>query len=215
MKRLNRLDASHPSCLSRYKHGQDNWSAVSRDDKTEIWKELDRMQQCKCVYCEARLVDADRHIEHFKPKCTYPTLTFAWENLFGCCNGKSSCGRYKDSHGRPYNVDDLIDPCKEDPDDFFRFRTDGRIDVRNDLDESQSKRARETLRVLNLDDQAGPLRKRREVVVQTYLAPDPGIVETLSTFDPDEAAEYVISEIERILGEEFSSPVRHLLNQFL
>lgn len=215
MKRLNRSDAEPPQCLSRYKHGRDNWSAVPPEDKAEIWQELDRMQQCKCAYCEARLAEANRHIEHFKPKCTFPALTFTWENLFGCCNGQSSCGHYKDSRGKPYSVDDIIDPCIEDPDQFFHFRTDGRIDIRRDLDANQSKRANETLRVLNLDDQAGPLRKRREVVVQTYLAPDPGIVETLSTFDPEDAAEYVMSEIERIAGEEFSSPVRQLLNQFL
>ena len=81
MHKLQRGNA--PAGLSNYRHGKDNWGALSPDDKTAIWRELDAMQGQRCAYCESDIADGNKHIEHFHQKDPNPTTTFLWSNLFG------------------------------------------------------------------------------------------------------------------------------------
>jgi hypothetical protein len=59
----------------------------------------------------------------------------ALRSLYWSCDQKDSCGHYKDCCAGAYNVNDLIDPCVDNPDAFFRFRTEGTINVRSGLGE--------------------------------------------------------------------------------
>ncbi len=82
---------------------------------------LDSFSCGKCAYCEQ--VDA-RDIEHFRPRCAFPSRVFAWKNLLRAC---SVCNNAK--HDR-FPVDSaerrlLVDPCVDDPLEYFEwdFRT--------------------------------------------------------------------------------------------
>lgn len=212
MRRLDRSKAKHPVCLSCFKHGQNCWTDLTRQDREEIWAELTLMQGELCAYCESRIYDRSRHIEHFRDKHRHPVLTFAWNNLLGCCMSTECCGHYKDSRAAGYDPNDLIDPSIEDPDDYFTFRTDGTITVNgNRLSPTQQTRAAETLRVLNLDDKRGRLRRCRKTAVEVYLATYPNMLVELEDCDDDERKEYAEYEIRCIEKDPHSTPIRHLL----
>lgn len=46
---------------------------------------LDLIYHKKCAYCEKSLKDADRHVEHYRPKVPYFWLAFSWDNLLIAC----------------------------------------------------------------------------------------------------------------------------------
>jgi len=97
----------------------------SRYDHADVKKALNQMCFRKCAYCESHVSHVSYgHIEHYKPKSKYRELCFEWDNLLlGCavCNGKQYKGdKFPSNHeGGPF-----INPCKEDPDDFYEFEFD-------------------------------------------------------------------------------------------
>jgi len=122
------------------------------------------------------------------------------------------CGHYKDSVAANYDPDDLIDPSLEDPDDYFAFRSDGTISIKEkNLSPSQKNRAVETLRILNLDDKRGRLRQCRKTAVDVYLATYPNMLDELEGCDDIERREFAEHEIECIQNDPYSTPIRHLL----
>ena len=100
-------------------------STESRYNHVEVKKALKQMCFRKCVYCESHITHVSYgHIEHYKPKSSYPELCFEWNNLLlGCavCNGKQYKGDKfpLNREGGPF-----INPCNEGPDDFFEFEFD-------------------------------------------------------------------------------------------
>ena len=55
-----------------------------------IQKRLKKIYHLKCAYCEQKLLDAPKHIEHYRPKDTYYWLAYSWDNLLLCCGGCNS-----------------------------------------------------------------------------------------------------------------------------
>lgn len=159
---LLQRDINEPACLKHYHHGRDHWNQNTPipSEKIQIWEKLDQMQDRRCAYCEADIHNSDRHIEHFQQRSRYPQGTFDWTNLFGSCNREDSCGKHKDQCGS-YNPDDLIKPDVDDPEHYLLFISDGTICIRNGLTDAEQQRARETLRIFNLNHDRGPLRYRR------------------------------------------------------
>ena len=132
MHKLERTQPEPPSLKSARENGLSDWDEFPTSDKKTVRDELLMMQNFRCAYCERTLHDVsneaenkwDGLIEHFRRKDQnfHPELTFVWENLFySCCTG-ATCGNCKDNF-----VNDksqyalLIDPCKENPEDFFIF----------------------------------------------------------------------------------------------
>lgn len=146
--------------------GIPDWDHFPGEARKAVRDELLLMQNFRCAYCERKLHDAsseeedkwDGHIEHFRRKARdfYPELTFVWDNLFYSCKTGATCGRYKDHHidnpeqKEHYNL--LIDPCKDNPEDFLAFDDRGNIFVRSNLSEEDKKRAEFTMKVFRLDD---------------------------------------------------------------
>ncbi|NEX17772.1 MAG: TIGR02646 family protein [Halochromatium sp.] len=124
MHQLTRPSA--PGCLRRYRYGRNTWCDVSPDEKTEIWRSLDLMQDYRCAYCEASLKtksgQPEGHIEHFRQRKHHPQGTFDWQNLFGSCNRQESCGKHKDrqcyDHGRAVSF--LVSARERELDDTSR-----------------------------------------------------------------------------------------------
>lgn len=174
MKNLQRPPLS-PVCLSNCDYNVDEWSKSkpNANGRRSIWKRLFKMQGGYCCYCESIAVKGKGHIEHFfhkgiKPdgSAPYRYKTFDWDNLFGCCGLYTSdtCGHYKDREGARgpghYDPTVLIKPDIDNPSDFFEFLPTGVIIDKPGLSDSDKHRAKETLRVLNLNKLNG-VRKRQ------------------------------------------------------
>lgn len=55
-----------------------------------VQEKLKEIYHRKCAYCEKKLLDSPKHIEHYRPKSTYYWLAYSWDNLLlscGECNG--------------------------------------------------------------------------------------------------------------------------------
>lgn len=55
-----------------------------------IQKKLFEIYHGKCAYCEDTLLNAPKHIEHYRPKDTYYWLAYSWDNLLLCCTSCNS-----------------------------------------------------------------------------------------------------------------------------
>ncbi|MBW7568010.1 TIGR02646 family protein [Chromobacterium subtsugae] len=159
MKKLVRPLA--PVCLSKYKHGRDNWGSVSPQDKADIRQVLNVMQGDYCAYCESKVSSSKQQIEHFKDKKTYPKLTFDWSNLFGSCKENTRCGQYKDGPKSPkYNPEKLIKPDVDYFVDYVNIDEQGRIIPRSGIGLLDKERVDETLKAFNLNNDPGLLKDR-------------------------------------------------------
>lgn len=134
--------------------------------RQEIKEALQGMQGSLCAYCECK-VESDGHIEHFRRRADHPELTLDWNNLYYSCSNPNSCGKFKDLRAnRPIPYNDLIDPCQEDPEEFFDFLSDGKIVPKRDLSPDQSKKALTTIATFNLQS----LRYEREQHIAAWAS---------------------------------------------
>lgn len=202
-----------PACLSKYRHGLQQWSDISPAEKNMLWIALSTMQGQRCAYCEAAISDTRRHIEHFQQRSRAPALTFAWPNLFGSCNRQDSCGKYKDAIGH-YDPADLIKPDVDDPEHFFLFVSDGTIAVRAGLNANERHRAQETLRILNLDAQHGVLRAKREQAIRGYLETGHTLRDMFNSGDcsRDDVRQLLDTELSASADLPFCSAIKHALS---
>jgi uncharacterized protein (TIGR02646 family) len=208
MRKLDRSTVPAPPCLQNYRHGFHHWNDVDAPAKAQIREHLAQMQGDCCAYCEGKLDELGQHIEHFRSRHRFSELTFTWANLFASCDQEDSCGHWKGKHGR-YDPADILDPCVDDPDEFFRFRADGSIGVRKDLDEKRRHRAQETLRVFNLDVVRGRLQRMR----RRYLAGFSAMVAGVHGLSPAELQELFAAELLAAESGPFYTAVRHVLTQ--
>lgn len=211
MRKLDRINATVPVCLANYQYGQHNWDDLTPDDRAQIRQCLEDMQGHRCAYCEGSLDILGQHIEHFRRRGQghSPHLTFVWSNLYWSCDQQDSCGRYKDHDAGPYNVNELMDPSVDDPDRFFRFRSDGTISLRHGLDAADTHRAEETLRVFNLHAKWGRLRNMRKAAVSSYVS----MVDNAAGFSPDEMRQLFTDELAAAASLPFFTAIRHVLTE--
>jgi len=211
MRKLDRAVCATPQCLGTYQHGAHTWDNVQPADKAEIKAHLEAMQGKRCAYCEAGIDDRNGHIEHFRRRSVHPDRIFDWSNLYWSCSKSDSCGFYKDSKAWPYNVAELIEPCCDDPDNFFVFRSDGTISIRRGLSDQDEGRAKETLRVFSLDADWGRLRAMRKAAVSGYLN---DANEAFSAgFSPDDIRAYFAEVLGQAKELPFFTAIRHVLTE--
>lgn len=210
MHQLDRTHTPAPAGLNRYAFGVNDWNDLTVNDRQEIRAALELMQTRRCAYCECDLDIFEPHIEHFRQRSRYPQGTFEWDNLFWSCQRTDSCGKFKDSCG-PYNHEDLIKPDVEDPEHFFLFITSGAIKLRTGLTAGEQHRANETLRIFNLDEQWGPLRKMRQIAVSGYLRTLEDLQELRAVFSPEEIEAHINSEFDYTRRLPFCTAIKHAL----
>ncbi|AYM79861.1 TIGR02646 family protein [Janthinobacterium agaricidamnosum] len=198
-----------PACLSNYRHGRDNWKAVTAEDKREIWERLNEMQQHRCAYCEGSLRTDKKHIEHFRQNRRDSKVIFLWTNLFGSCNRPDNCGKFKDELP-PYDPADLIKPDEEDPEHFFLFVSDGSVAVREGLNAVDKKRAMETIRIFNLN---GALREMRRSAIAGYIELGMEFIEIVESGDltREQCLELYKDELAATAYLPFSTAIKHTL----
>ncbi|QHD69698.1 TIGR02646 family protein [Sphingobium yanoikuyae] len=211
MRKLDRSVCPAPPCLGGYHHGTHSWGDVAPDDKAEIRTHLETMQDRRCAYCEGDIDSRGQHIEHFRRKSRHPALTFDWDNLFWSCNQTDSCGHFKDQGAGSYIVEDLVNPCCDDPDAFFIFQADGTISIRDGISAPDRHRASETLRVFSLDADWGRLRAMRKIAVSGYVTDaDTAFNEG---WPPDDIREFFAEELDYSRYLPFSTAIRHVLTE--
>lgn len=102
LKNQNRENAWKKNVQAKKYLGQDGYYKGS-----DVRKKLAEIYHLKCAFCEKRLLDSLRPVEHFRPKKSnaglgkcdakfgYYWLCFSWDNLLLACTqcntGKSSC----------------------------------------------------------------------------------------------------------------------------
>lgn len=100
----------------------------------------------KCVFCESALgVTTYLEIEHYVAKTVNSELAFEWTNLLPACRLCNNAKGEQDHKGT------LLKPDAEDPEPYFWINPDtGKLEPHPRLDEAQSNRANETIRLCNL-----------------------------------------------------------------
>jgi len=113
-----------------------------------VQTKLNEIYNLKCAYCEQKLLDAPKHIEHYRPKNIYYWLAYSWDNLLlscGSCNSmksdnfeiKNQVVVYNDEsfesiHGLSNDYDEteiplIINPEKDDILEFIEYRKNGEV----------------------------------------------------------------------------------------
>lgn len=230
MKRLHRPDA--PNCLSDYRAPPDVWDGepgpkgkkLNKACKKSVRDALKTMQSRTCAYCERTIYkdtdDKDKggHIEHFVQKGGAPHETFSWDNLFWSCMQKMSCGKHKDRVNRTtYTHADLLKPDVDDPLQFLQYDVEGRVLPKGELAPAKLVRARQTIRVFNLNSHEARLPRIR---LETWTTVAAEVEELQELFgDGSFTTDELFDERERVISErrtsEFSACVRSLVELFL
>lgn len=210
MRKLNRNAVLEPSCLKKYKYGKDNWGLLSRnkEENTEVWNSLLSMQINNCAYCECSL-SHHKHIEHFFQRNTngYEHLTFSWDNIFGSCCNRNTCGKHKDEKFKG-DLKKIIKPDIDNPDDYFIFLNTGTIQIRLGLSTSDQHKAQQTLLAFNLNNDSSLLNSR-ETAIKSYFKEAELIY---SLIDENESnREEIQSLVEEKIEEVSSLPFRTAL----
>lgn len=143
LKKDNRKDAFNKNILSNQYTDEKNLYKVG-----SVQKKLNEIYYLKCAYCEQKLLDAPKHIEHYRPKDIYYWLAYSWDNLlFSCGSCNSSKGTkfkikktivtynnelFENIHnlGNSYDIIEepmIINPEKEDILDKLVFDKEGNI----------------------------------------------------------------------------------------
>lgn len=134
-----------------------------------VQKKLNKIYHLKCAYCEQKLLDAPKHIEHYRPKKTYYWLAYSWDNLLLCCGSCNSAKgdrfetensavgyggeAFENIHALGNGYDEIekpmiINPEKEDILDLITFDKDGKIGS----DDARVKHTIENACKLNRDE---------------------------------------------------------------
>lgn len=204
MRKLDRPNP--PACLSKFRHGRNYWRDVSFDDKSEIWQQLEQMQGNFCAYCQRsiRQKSKDAHIEHFFRRNSAPQKTFVWDNLFGSCEDKNTCGNYKDNKATHIDLDRTCKPDIMDPDDFLQFLPSGSVHTKPDLAPYEQLVASNTIHIFNLNSSSLKNRRREAARVEGDLARF--VLEYLAEYPDDpEILQELSDNRSRIAALEFSA----------
>ncbi len=203
MRKLNR--GIEPEVLKSFTKAK-NWNDCGPVHKANIWEALESMQGSFCAYCECKLTN--KHIEHFRCKRNFPALTFNWNNLFGSCDYDTRCGHYKDNKARPYNPDFLIKPDEDDPSEYLVFLITGKVRAADALDHMKQRKAIETIRVFNLNDDSA-LVNSRKAALRAQLPLIQEVYNMLGEFSGEDFKQIIEDEISHIQGYEFRTALTH------
>lgn len=124
---------------------------------------LGTMFSNKCAYCESAIeVVASPHIEHFRPKQRYVSLTYVWENLLLSCPKCNDGGHKGTKFPNRLQFGPLIDPSVEDPSAHLEFLYD--INTKLATVKPLTKRGQTTTNVFQLNTRPALLKARSELL---------------------------------------------------
>ncbi|MEH1907927.1 retron system putative HNH endonuclease [Nostoc sp.] len=167
------------------------WKALENDDWKPSWDDnfqtpekpvvhdaLLKEQGYICCYCGMRITRKTSHIEHLKPRSTYPNLALEYTNLIASCQGESEepptvpvhCG-----HKKKYWYDEnlMISPLEINCADFFKYPASGEIQPTDNP--GKKAVAETTIKKLALD--IDKLQNMRRVAIDAALLAIEGLTE--------------------------------------
>lgn len=143
------------------------------------------LKTVKCAYCEGYITDTGQpHIEHFRPKESYPELCFEWTNLLMACvcynvnyiGTKFPLHQIQDPTTGEQKEECIykkidaalqacyINPAQENPNDFFLFEYDADLGEALIRPKNGNLRAKRMIQDLGLNERTGLLARRTEAV---------------------------------------------------
>ena len=167
------------------------WKALENDDWKPSWDEnfqtpekaivhdaLLKEQGYICCYCGIRITRETSHIEHLKPRSTYPNLALEYTNLIASCQGESEepptvpvhCGHKKKYW---YNENLMVSPLEINCADFFKYPASGEIQPTDNP--GKKAVAETTIKKLALD--IDKLQNMRRVAIDAALLATEGLTE--------------------------------------
>ena len=163
-----------PTGFSQWK-GQKNeewtptWDDLRTPQKPMVHDALLQEQGYICCYCGRRITRDTSHIEHLKPRKTYPNLALEYTNLLASCQRERErreplhCGSKKDDW---YDEHLMVSPVDANCAEFFRYTDDGQI-LATEVTEKKSA-AQTTIDKLGLDiDKLNAMRRAAiEVILE-------------------------------------------------
>ncbi len=129
----------------------------------DIKNALDAMFSSRCAYCESAIeVVASPHIEHFRPKQRYVSLTYIWNNLLlSCPKCNDGCHKGTKFPNRA-QCGPLIDPSAEDPSTHLEFVYDPKMKLATVR--PLSKRGQTTTNIFELNHRPALLKARSDLL---------------------------------------------------
>lgn len=161
-----------PACLKEAERRGMSWEEFVKNDRDgykQCRQQLNKEQQVVCAYSEVPLDDSrvTVHIDHFRKKSIYPELRFKWENLFAAIKDRPYGADYKDNiiDGNNHVVfyTNILSPVTPHLQNYFHYATNGVIEPSAGLSEENQHKAKETIRVFNLN--ASELVNRRQTII--------------------------------------------------
>lgn len=167
-------------CLTKAQNQGWNWNEF-RDNDHQGYEAcvcqalLEQMGEC--AYTGLWLGEGSKqkiHIDHFRKKGIYPTLTFEWNNLFAAAKELNCGADYKDGliHGPLAHADGVYrtfwSPLQVGLDDAFWFQQDGKMVPSDNLSPDDKQKAQNTIDMFNLND--GDLVNRRGTIIKQIRA---------------------------------------------
>ena len=135
---------------------------------------LTKEQNGICGYCEAYINEfVPSHIEHIEALNRNINLVFDYSNLIVSCDGlcftdenkRLTCGHKKDTKGYKVNYSLFLSPTKvKNIRDYFKYTDNFNIGATN----LNPKKAKETIRVLNLGDHNNELQEARKKAFEEF-----------------------------------------------
>ncbi len=141
------IRSKEPRELARFRSGPNRhtWDDPGfRQVKSAVREALLLCQEGHCAYCERRINDQECHIDHVRPKASFPEATFDFANMVVSCNRPHHCGHKKHSQTIPLVPGPDVNRA-------FELRSDGRLAPASNPGGASSADAKETLDTLGLN----------------------------------------------------------------
>ncbi|MEH1779391.1 MAG: retron system putative HNH endonuclease [Nostoc sp.] len=133
---------------------QPSWENFSKPQKTDVHNSLLQEQGFICCYCGRRINTDDSHLEHLKPRTTYPQSALEYTNILASCQKDTvrkeplHCGKIKDKW---YDDNLMISPLDVYCAEFFRYTDDGQILATNNSEKQLAAETTIDKLALNID----------------------------------------------------------------
>jgi len=188
----------------------ENWKPtydnLQNPEKKIVKAALIQEQGGICCYCEGRLLEADSHIEHFKPQEKFEAEALEYSNMLCSCQQiiekrePRHCGNLKDSW---FEKELMISPLDPTCEERFMYHYDGRIEAMNSDDDA----AHQTIRHIGLS--INKLEALRKQAIAPFIEEDLS-AEEMRSF----VAGYLKPETNGYFCE-FYTTIRQLFGEYL
>lgn len=161
MKTISKEEAN--SCLDHAREAGWNWDDFHKNNQNGYWLVKEQAleeQHHECAYTGLWLGEGTTqtiHLDHFRKKGIYDSLTFDYGNLFAAAKDLPCGSDCKDRkiHGPRQHADaqyaTFWSPCQQHLEHAFWYRQDGYMVPDDSLNEDEKEMARNTIDMYNLN----------------------------------------------------------------